>query len=91
MILNELYTTILQRRDHPNPESYTARLFAAGRAEIAKKVGEEAIEVILAASAQTRQRLIEEVADLAYHTLVLMAEADVTPEDVAAELAHRRR
>ena len=69
MKLEELYRIILDRREHPTPNSYTASLFAAGEDEIVKKVGEEAIEVILAAKSQGKQRLIEEIADLTYHSL----------------------
>ncbi len=72
-ILNELYSTIIDRRQNPRPGSYTNSLFDAGEHEIVKKVGEEAIEVILAATAQTEQRVIEESADLLYHLWVLLA------------------
>ena len=90
-ILNDLYTTILDRKANPQPGSYTASLFAAGSAEIAKKVGEEAIEVVLAAAAQSDQRLVEEAADLIYHLLVALAQRGVTLEQVEAELEARRR
>ena len=59
------------------------------RSKIIKKVGEEAMEVILAAKGQTRQRLIEEIADLTYHTLVLLAEKGLTPDDIQGELEQR--
>ncbi len=91
MTLSELYDTICQRRDHPNPNSYTARLMEQGEDEMVKKVGEEAIEVILAAKAQGNQRLVEELADLTYHTLVLMAYRNLTPADITSELEKRRR
>jgi phosphoribosyl-ATP pyrophosphohydrolase len=91
MTLNELYTTICDRRDHPSEKSYTAKLFALGQDEIIKKVGEEAIEVVLAAKGQGNQRLVEEVADLTYHTLVLLAAAGLTPDDILAELAKRHK
>ena len=91
MTLSELFDTICQRRDHPNPNSYTARLMAQGEDEIVKKVGEEAIEVILAAKAQGNQRLVEELADLTYHALVLMAYRNLTPADITSELEKRRR
>ncbi len=91
MTLEELYAIICQRRDNPSPTSYTAKLFAQGKDEIIKKVGEEAIEVVLAASHQGEQRLVEEVADLAYHTLVLLAVSGITPADIQAELAKRHK
>ncbi len=90
-ILDELYTTIVDRKNNPRAGSYTASLFAAGSDEIVKKVGEEAIEVIIAAKAQTDQRVIEEVADLLYHLFVLLAMRDVTFAQVEAELEKRHR
>jgi phosphoribosyl-ATP pyrophosphohydrolase len=90
-ILNDLYTTILDRKANPTSGSYTASLFAAGTDEIVKKVGEEAIEVILAATTQSDQRVIEESADLLYHLWVLLALRGVTPAQVEAELEARHR
>jgi phosphoribosyl-ATP pyrophosphohydrolase len=90
-ILHELYATILDRKNNPRTGSYTASLFAAGSDEIVKKVGEEAIEVIIAAKAQTDQRVVEESADLLYHLLVLLAMRDVTLAQVEAELEKRHR
>jgi len=90
-ILTELYATIIDRQQHPKPESYTNSLFSAGGDEIVKKVGEEAIEVIIAAQGQTDQRLVEETADLLYHLWVLLAWRGVTPEQVLAELEKRHR
>ena len=91
MTLNELFTIICDRRDHPTPDSYTSSLFLAGEDKIIKKVGEEAMEIILAAKGQTRQRLVEEVADLTYHTLVLLAEKGLTPVDIQDELERRHK
>jgi phosphoribosyl-ATP pyrophosphohydrolase len=91
MVINELFTTILSRRGAALETSYTARLFAAGEDEVIKKVGEEAIEVILAAKGQGNTRLVEEVADLTYHILVLLAERGLSPADVETELAKRRK
>jgi len=90
-ILNELYATIVDRRQHPKPGSYTHSLFEAGEDEIVKKVGEEAIEVIIAAKGQPDQRVVEEAADLLYHLWVLLAWRGVTPEQVMAELERRHR
>ena len=90
-ILDELYSTIVDRRQNPKPGSYTNSLFAAGEDEIVKKVGEEAIEVIVAAKGQTDQRLIEESADLLYHLWVLLAWRGVSPEQLMAELERRHR
>lgn len=91
MNLDELYQIICERRDNPSAQSYTARLIAEGEDEIVKKVGEEAVEVILAAKGQGDARLVEEVADLTYHVLVLLAYRRVSPEDIRAELARRHQ
>lgn len=90
-VLQTLFTTILDRQAHPRPGSYTARLLDAGEDEILKKVGEEAMEVILAAKGQGDDRLLAEVADLFYHLLVLLAARGLTLAQVEAELARRRR
>ncbi|MBP7688112.1 MAG: phosphoribosyl-ATP diphosphatase [Thermoflexales bacterium] len=90
-ILTDLYTTILDRKANPKSGSYTTSLFAAGTDEIVKKVGEEAIEVILAATTQADQRVIEESADLLYHLWVLLALRGVTPAQVEAELEARHK
>jgi len=83
---------ILEARKIESPEgSYTARLLAAGEDEILKKVGEETMEVILAAKGQGDERLIEEVADLFYHTLVLLVARDLRLADVEEELARRHK
>lgn len=87
--LNMLFGTIKDRQANPKPGSYTNTLFEAGIDEITKKVGEEAIEVIIAAQNQGNERLISELADLAYHCLVLMAQMGLSPDDVAAELNKR--
>lgn len=91
MVIQELFATIMSRRGAPPESSYTARLFDAGEDEIVKKIGEEAIEVILAAKGQGNQRVIEEVADLTYHLLVLLASRGLTPADIETELQKRRK
>jgi phosphoribosyl-ATP pyrophosphohydrolase len=88
-MLQELFTIIQSRQESAPENSYTARLLSAGEDTILKKVGEEAMEVILAAKAQGSQRLVEEVADLYYHTLVLLAARGLTLADVEAELRRR--
>jgi len=88
-MLHELFTIIEDRKARPTAGSYTARLFAAGEDAILKKVGEEAMEVVLAAKGQGDQRVVEEVADLFYHTLVLLAWRDLSLADVEAELRRR--
>jgi phosphoribosyl-ATP pyrophosphohydrolase len=90
-VLEPLFATILDRKTNPHPGSYTARLLDAGEDEILKKIGEEAMEVILAAKGQGDERVVSEVADLFYHLLVLLASRDLTLSDVEAELVRRRR
>ncbi len=90
-MLNELEAIIADRKANPQPDSYTNELFDKGVNKIAQKVGEEAVEVVIAALGQTRDRQIEELADMFYHTLVLMAQMDISLDDVGAELARRHR
>jgi phosphoribosyl-ATP pyrophosphohydrolase len=94
-MLKRLFDTIEERKANPKPGSYTNRLFEAGEDEILKKVGEEAMEVILAAKqsdsarGQVNQRLIEEISDLFYHTLVLLSSRGLRLEDIEKELTRR--
>jgi phosphoribosyl-ATP pyrophosphohydrolase/phosphoribosyl-AMP cyclohydrolase len=90
-VLHTLFATILDRKANSRPDSYTARLLEAGEDEILKKVGEEAMEVILAAKGQGDERFVAEAADLLYHLLVLLASRSLTLADVEAELVRRRR
>lgn len=90
-ILRELYQVLEERKRHPRPESYTARLLAQGQTEILKKIGEEAVEVLLAAQYQNDQRLVEEVADLTYHLLVLLVSREIPLDRVVQVLQERRR
>jgi phosphoribosyl-AMP cyclohydrolase / phosphoribosyl-ATP pyrophosphohydrolase len=86
-----LWKTILERQRSGSAESYVARLLAQGVDRIGKKVGEEATEVIIAAKNGDRAELAHEVADLWFHTLVLLAQQGMTPAEVWAELRGRRR
>lgn len=88
-LINSLSATIADRKANPSPESYTARLIAAGTGKIAQKVGEEAVEVVVAALEESDERLVSEMADLIYHSLVLLAQRDLSWSDVEAELARR--
>jgi phosphoribosyl-ATP pyrophosphohydrolase/phosphoribosyl-AMP cyclohydrolase len=90
-ILQELERVIQERRRNPRPDSYTSRLFELGINEIAKKVGEESVEAIVAALGQSDERLVSEIADLMYHSLVLLAARDVSFDQVEAELQQRRK
>jgi phosphoribosyl-ATP pyrophosphohydrolase len=91
MNLNDLYATILDRKTNPKPGAYTNALFDEGLSRMAQKVGEEGIEVVVAALAQENARLVEEVADLTYHVLVLLAAKGLTPADVMAALERRQK
>ena len=87
--LDCLWQIIQSRRDADPQSSYTARLFARGRAKIAQKLGEEAVEVVIEGVGENPAALVGESADLLYHLLVLWAAAGISPADVAAELARR--
>lgn len=88
-MLNELSALIEHRKKEPLEGSYTCKLFARGEDVILKKVGEEAMEVILAAKGQGRQRLVEETSDLLYHLLVMLAQYGISLADVEDELRAR--
>ncbi len=90
-MLHQLFEIIEDRKANPTKKSYTARLFAEGEDRILQKVGEEAVEVILAAKGQGRQRIIEETADLFYHTLVMLSAKGITIDDIEAELRQRHQ
>lgn len=87
--LNRLYTTILSRRGMDPSSSYTASLFSRGRERIAQKLGEEAVEAVIAAIGDQREKLIGEAADLLFHLHVLLADMDIDPAEVMAELDRR--
>lgn len=90
-VIRRLEGIIADRKAHPREGSYTARLFAAGEKEMAKKVGEEAIELAVAALTESNDRVLYEVADLVYHSLVLLAQKGLTWAEVEDELARRFR
>ncbi|MBC1368386.1 phosphoribosyl-ATP diphosphatase [Listeria welshimeri] len=87
-MLNDLYEEIKKRKEQPKEGSYTNYLFEKGLDKILKKVGEETTEVIIA-SKNNNQELVNEVADLTYHLLVLLAEKNVSLSSVQAELVRR--
>ncbi len=89
--LHVLEGIICDRRDNAPPGSYTAKLFAAGTHKIAQKVGEEAVETVIEALRDDRPRLLEEVADLTYHLLVLLADRKVALSEVETVLRNRHR
>jgi len=90
-MLERLYALVLDRKAKLPAGSYTTSLFTKGEDEIVKKVGEEAIEVIVAAKGQGHARIVSESADLVYHLLVLLAAKDVAWSDIEAELQTRHK
>ena len=91
MSIQWLFDVIEDRKNNPKQGSYTSSLFSEGLPRIAQKVGEEGTEVVVAALAQSDQRLIEEVADLTYHALVLLSARGLNPMQVVAELEKRHK
>lgn len=89
--LAELEQIIAERADAPEDESYTARLLARGTRRVAQKVGEEGVEVALAATAADRDEILNESADLVYHLLVLLRDQGLSLAEVAAILESRHR
>jgi len=89
--LSALFNTIQERKETMPEGSYTASLFKAGLDKMSLKVSEEAMEVVHAAQKQTRERLVEESADLLYHLFVLLAEKKISLVDVEAELKKRSK
>ncbi|WP_230187906.1 phosphoribosyl-ATP diphosphatase [Sphingobium sp. CECT 9361] len=87
--LARLEATTRARRTADPDSSYVAKLSAKGRAKIAQKVGEEAVETVIAAMANDRDGVTSEAADLLFHLSVLLADMDLSMQDVCAELDRR--
>jgi len=88
-ILDAIYTVIQQRKNNPDEKSYVASLYAKGLDKVLGKIGEEATEVAVAGKGGIRDEVVGEVADLWFHTLVLLGYYDLPPERIYAELARR--
>jgi phosphoribosyl-ATP pyrophosphohydrolase len=88
-VLADLEATVRARRSADPTTSYVAKLTAAGRPRIARKLGEEAVETIVAALAEDAAAVTGEAADLIFHLIVLLADCGVSIDDVLAELARR--
>ncbi|WP_198314611.1 phosphoribosyl-ATP diphosphatase [Chitinibacter sp. GC72] len=88
-ILERLSQTLAERRHADASTSYVAKLYSKGQEAILKKVGEEAVETIMAAKDGDKLHLVREVADLWFHTLVLLSYEGLSADDVLAELARR--
>jgi len=87
--LRGLYELLIGRKEEKPQGSYTTYLFEKGLDKILKKIGEECTEVIIAAKAQDKKETIYEIADLAYHVMVMMVENGITLDEVRDELASR--
>ena len=87
--LESLYALLQDRKEKMPEGSYTSYLFSKGLDKILKKVGEECTEVIIAAKAEDKKETVYEIADLAYHVLVLRVENGISVEEVREELASR--
>ncbi|MCK0198049.1 phosphoribosyl-ATP diphosphatase [Ancylobacter sp. 6x-1] len=89
--VSRLYQAVLATREGRNPSPRTGRLFDKGRAFIAKKLAEEAVEVALEAALDDRRAAVRESADLIYNLAVLWVDMDIRPEDVWAEMRRREQ
>ena len=90
-MLGKLQRVVEDRKENPEEGSYTSYLFQKGVDKIAKKTGEEAVELVIAAKNGDKEEIVGECADLFYHTLVLLADAGVKLSDVCAELEKRHQ
>ncbi|MEM0174404.1 MAG: phosphoribosyl-ATP diphosphatase [Sulfolobaceae archaeon] len=90
-VLDELFKIILERKSKMPEGSYTTELIKKGRGYIARKVGEEAVEFIVASLSESKERIISEAADLLYHMLVLLAINNIDIGEVYQELRARMR
>lgn len=88
-VLERVYAVIQTRRGGDPEVSHVARMFQKGTRKIAQKVGEEAVETVIAAMSQKRKDIVGESADLMFHLLILWADAGIRPQDIWAELARR--
>ena len=89
MVLDRLFSVIQSRRGGGSDTSYTEKAFTEGRSFIARKVGEEAVECLVAALTEEKTRTISESADLLYHLLILWEDVGIQPEEVWCELRNR--
>jgi phosphoribosyl-ATP pyrophosphohydrolase/phosphoribosyl-AMP cyclohydrolase len=90
-ILNEIYEIVIDRAKNPKEGSYVCSLLKGGEEKILKKMGEECSEVIIAAMKKNRKEIIYEMADLWFHSLVLLGYAGIQPSEVYKELESRKK
>ena len=88
-VLAEIHTTLMSRLEADASSSYVASLYSKGLDAILKKIGEEATETVMAAKDGDADKIIYEVADLWFHTMVLLAQQGLEPQQVVNELARR--
>lgn len=89
MTIEELYTIIQTRKKVLPANSYVSSLFKQGTNAISQKVGEEAVEVVIAATSENKKRVVEETADLWFHTLMLLANCNISVSEILQELEKR--
>ncbi|KAF3982100.1 MAG: phosphoribosyl-ATP diphosphatase [Methylococcales symbiont of Hymedesmia sp. n. MRB-2018] len=88
-VLQQLAEILEQRKKQSADESYVASLYAKGLDHILKKIGEEAIETVIAAKGGDKKQIVYETADLWFHSMVMLADQGLGPDDVLAELQRR--
>ena len=88
-VLEDVYSVILDRREHPKEGSYTNYLFDKGIDKILKKLGEESTEIVIASKNPNPNEIKYEICDYLYHLMVLMADKGITWEEIMEELAKR--
>jgi len=88
-VIDKIYEVILDRKRNLRESSYVSSLFKSGRDKILKKIGEEASEVVIGSKNDKKEEIIYEIADLWFHTLVLLGYHDISPEDIYKELQKR--
>ena len=88
-VLHALYQVVRDRREHPQEGSYTCYLFEKGLDKILKKIGEESTEIVIASKNSDKENVKYEIADYLYYLMVLMAEKDISFEEVLEELVLR--
>lgn len=89
--LMEMYGTILERKECPEEGSYTSYLFSKGVEKILKKVGEECTEVVIASMGDDEEEIANEINDLVYHLLVLLAAKDIPLSKIREVMAQRNQ
>lgn len=90
-MINNLYKLIEKRKKELPEGSYITSLFKEGEDKIVQKVGEEAVEVVIAAKGKIKQRVIEEFADLLFHSLILLSYLGIKPKEILDELEKRKK